>query len=64
LTKANDEATQTKLHDRYCAGRVTQWGEAQQQAAGQIYTLLKKVSHDKLTGTAETIQAGTFWTFK
>jgi NitT/TauT family transport system substrate-binding protein len=61
LTKAEDDATQTKLHDRYCAGRVTDWGTAQQQAAGQIYTLLRKLSNNKLTGTAETIQTGTFW---
>lgn len=64
LTKADDAATQTKLRDRYCAGRVTQWGAAEQQAAGKIYTLLRKLSNNKLTGTAETIQAGTFWTLK
>jgi NitT/TauT family transport system substrate-binding protein len=64
LTKADDAATQTKLRDRYCAGRVTEWGAAQQQAAGQIYTVLRKLSNNKLTGTAETIQAGTFWTGK
>jgi NitT/TauT family transport system substrate-binding protein len=62
LTKAEDAATQSKLRDRYCAGRVTQWGAAEQQAAGQIYSLLRNLSHNKLTGTAETIQAGTFWT--
>ncbi len=64
LTKADDAATQTKLRDRYCAGRVTQWGAAEQQAAGKIYTLLRKLSNNKLTGTAETIQAGTFWPLK
>jgi NitT/TauT family transport system substrate-binding protein len=62
LTKADDVTTQTKLRDRYCTGRVTHWGAAEQQAAGRIYTLLRKLSHNKLTGTAETIQAGTFWT--
>lgn len=64
LTKADDAVTQTKLRDRYCAGRVTQWAAAEQQAAGQIYALLRKLSNNKLTGTAETIQAGTFWTLK
>lgn len=64
LTKADDVVTQTKLRDRYCAGRVTQWGDAEQQAAAKIYTLLRKLSNNKLTGTAETIQAGTFWTLK
>jgi NitT/TauT family transport system substrate-binding protein len=61
LTKADDAATQAKLRERYCAGRVTVWGAAQQQAAGQIYTLLREVSNNKLTGNAQTIQAGTFW---
>lgn len=64
LTKADDAATQIKLRERYCAGRVTEWGTAEQQAAGQIYTLLRKFSNNKLTGNAETIQPGTFWTFK
>jgi NitT/TauT family transport system substrate-binding protein len=62
LTKADEVATQTKLRERYCAGRVTEWGVAEQQAAGKIYTLLRKLSNNKLTGNAETIQAGTFWT--
>lgn len=64
LTKADDVATQTKLRDRYCAGRVTKWGQEEQQAAGRIYALLRKLSNNKLTGTAETLQAGTFWTLK
>lgn len=62
LTKTDDDITQIKLHDRYCAGRVMQWGQTEQQAAGQIYTLLRKLSHNKLTGTSENIQVGTFWT--
>jgi NitT/TauT family transport system substrate-binding protein len=61
LTKAEDAPTQAKLRERYCAGRVTEWGSAQQQAAAHIYTLLRKLSHNKLTGDAETIQTGTFW---
>jgi NitT/TauT family transport system substrate-binding protein len=62
LTEAEDVATQTKLRERYCAGRVTQWGSvAQQQAVKQIYALLHKLSQNKLTGS-ETLQPGTFWT--
>lgn len=64
LTKADDAATQTKLRDRYCDGRVMQWGANEQKAAGHIYALLRKLSNNKLTGTAETIAAGTFWTLK
>lgn len=63
LTQITDAPTQAKLKERYCAGRVTQWGSvAQQQAAKQIYALLRKVSGNKLTGNSETLQAGTFWT--
>ncbi len=62
LTKAQDTATQNKLRERYCAGRIKQWGIKQQQAAANIYTLLRKLSDNKLTGKSENLQAGTFWT--
>jgi len=61
LTKAKDSATQNKLRERYCAGRIKQWGEVEQQAAAKIYQLLRKLSDNKLTGQAENIQPGTFW---
>lgn len=61
LTKAKDTLTENKLRERYCAGRIKQWGEAEQQAAAKIYQLLRQLSHNKLTGQAENIQAGTFW---
>ncbi len=64
LTKAKDITTQNKLRERYCAGRIKQWGEAEQQAAAKIYLLLRKLSNNKLTGNAETIQPGTFWNIK
>jgi len=61
LTKAKDSATQNKLRERYCAGRIKQWGETEQQAAAKIYQLLRKLSNNKLTGQAKSIQLGTFW---
>ena len=61
LTKANDLPTQTKLHERYCAGRVKQWGETEKLAAEKIYQLLRQLSQNKLTGDAENLQSGTFW---
>lgn len=61
LTKANDLPTQTKLRERYCAGRVKQWGQAEKLAAERIYQLLRQLSHNKLTGNAENLQPGTFW---
>jgi NitT/TauT family transport system substrate-binding protein len=61
LTKAKDVATENKLRERYCAGRIKHWGSSEQQAASKIYSLLRKLSNNKLTGHSETIQPGTFW---
>lgn len=64
LTKVDDSATQTKLRQRYCEGRVGQWGKEQQQAAERIYALLRTLSNNKLTGQSEHLQAGTFWSIE
>ncbi|MGZ8227765.1 MAG: ABC transporter substrate-binding protein [Methylococcaceae bacterium] len=61
LTKENDLATQNKLRQRYCQGRIEHWGEAEQQAAGRIYSLLGKLSNNQLTGQSDKLPAGTFW---
>ena len=62
LTKTKDPATQTKLRTRYCEGRIKQWGKKGQQAAATIYTILRELSNNKLTGNSEALQPGTFWT--
>lgn len=61
LTKAKNINTQNKLRQRYCAGRIQQWGEAEKQAAEKIYQLLRRLSHNKLTGDSQHLQKGTFW---
>ncbi|WP_031435734.1 ABC transporter substrate-binding protein [Methylomarinum vadi] len=61
LTKAKDSATQDMLRQRYCEGRVQKWGKANQLAAEKIYQLLRRLSGNKLTGSSEQLQAGTFW---
>jgi len=61
LTRTEHAATQKILRKRYCAGRITQWGEQERQAAGKIYALLRKYSKNRLTGDAKVVQAGTFW---
>ncbi len=61
LTGSTDPATQQQLRARYCAGRVQQWGEKEQQAAEKIYQVLHQLGDNKLTGKAEHIQPGTFW---
>lgn len=61
LTKTEDLPTQNKLRQRYCEGVIKQWGGPEQQAAGRIYTLLRGLSNNKLTGQSETLHPGTFW---
>lgn len=61
LTKADDPATQERLRQRYCEGRVQHWGAANQQAASKVYSLLRQLSDNKLTGASEQLQPGTFW---
>jgi NitT/TauT family transport system substrate-binding protein len=61
LTETDDLPTQAKLRQRYCEGNVNQWGISEQQAAERIYTLLRKVSNNQLTGKSEHLQPGTFW---
>lgn len=64
LTKVEDLPTQTKLRERYCEGAVLQWGQAEQRAAGRIYTMLRTLSNNKLTGQSEHLQPDTFWPFE
>ncbi|MGZ5049729.1 MAG: ABC transporter substrate-binding protein [Methylobacter sp.] len=61
MTQADDAATQATLRQRYCEGGVAHWGEPEQQAAGRIYTMLRKLSNNQLTGQSENLQPGTFW---
>lgn len=62
LTRADDLPTQNKLRQRYCEGGINHWGEPERQAAGRIYTMLRALSNNKLTGQSENLQPGTFWT--
>jgi NitT/TauT family transport system substrate-binding protein len=61
LTQTDEVATQKKLRQRYCEGRIDQWGEPQKAAAAEIYKLLSHVSSKQLTGQSDSLQAGTFW---
>ncbi len=64
LTKATNPNTQALLRSRYCQGRVASWNLTQQQQAETIYQILKQTSGNRLTGKADHIQAGTFWSLK
>ena len=62
LTKAKDKNTQKILRERYCAGRIDRWGNEQLQAAEKIYSILQKLSHNRLTGSTDHLLPDTFWT--
>ncbi|TAN71109.1 MAG: ABC transporter substrate-binding protein [Methylobacter sp.] len=64
LTQADDAATLAKLRQRYCEGGIEHWGEPEQLAAGRIYTMLRKLSNNQLTGQSENLQPGTFWSIE
>ncbi len=64
MTRTQDKKTQNSLRKRYCEGRVTQWGTENLKAAKHLYSLLKKLSHNKLTGPSEFLQPETFWGFE
>ncbi len=54
LTQTPEIALQNRLRQRYCDGRIQQWGQEQQQAAAQLYRL---IAQDK----AAVLPVGTFW---
>ncbi|MGR9100875.1 MAG: ABC transporter substrate-binding protein [Gammaproteobacteria bacterium] len=60
--KSDRPETAQILRLRYCEGRVADWGEEEQQAAGDIFRLLKEFGGGRLTGSSDTLQPGTFWT--
>lgn len=61
LLHTDDVPTQTLMRQRYCEGGIEQWGDKEQQAAARIYTMLRTLSNNRLTGQSEKLQPGTFW---
>ncbi len=61
LIKASNQKTAQLLRQRYCDGRIKQWGTAEHLAAEKVYALLKKLSNSRLTGESSQINPGTFW---
>jgi NitT/TauT family transport system substrate-binding protein len=61
LIRVDDSNTQNILRQPYCEGGIGHWGQQEKQAAGRIYTMLRNLSHNQLTGQSETLQPGTFW---
>ncbi len=62
LLKTPSAEERALLRKRYCQGRVENWSAEKRQAAEKVYRWFKKLSGNKLTGSSERIQPGTFWT--
>lgn len=61
LTQEEDPAVLSSLRRGYCAGRVQRWGDAEQQAADDLYRILKQTGGAEATGDAASLAPGTFW---
>jgi len=61
LVRVENPVENQLLRQYYCAGRIVNWGKAEQQSAEKIYQYLKLLSQYRLTGKSDTIQLGTFW---
>lgn len=61
LTDSDDTEVRRQLRQSYCQGRVEQWDTTKQDAAEAVFQWLRQVGNNKLTGKAEHIAPGTFW---
>jgi NitT/TauT family transport system substrate-binding protein len=61
LTGAADDAELEQLKAAYRAGVPGQWGEAERNAAGLLYTILAEIGGAALVGPSPILPAGTFW---
>lgn len=61
LLQVNDTKTQNSFRQRYCEGEIKQWGHAERNALDSVYTTLKTISNNKLTGQAEHLPSELFW---
>ena len=61
LMGVEDDATFAALRDTYRSGIPKRWGDAERQAAGQLFELLREVGGRELVGKATSLAAGTFW---
>ena len=61
LTGATSQAELDRLKALYRAGIPRQWGEAERQAAAQLFAVLARIGGQELVGPAGTLAEGTFW---
>ena len=61
LTGATSQAELDRLKALYRAGIPRRWGEAERQAAAQLFAVLARIGGRELVGSVGTLAEGTFW---
>lgn len=61
LMKAEDDVTFEVLKRAYRAGIPGEFGDAEREAAAQVYGILAEIGGPELVGEATTLPDGTFW---
>ncbi len=60
-TKAEDETGRAALRDAYRSGIPRSFGEAEIQAAREVFAVMASYGGDELTGGSKDLDPGTFW---
>jgi NitT/TauT family transport system substrate-binding protein len=63
LTRSENKQAQTILRQRYCEGRINQWGDAEKQAATNVYKQITNHHPRLFPEKSKTLAAGTFWDY-
>ncbi len=61
VTGESDPKALTLLRQRYCEGRIKQWGDAEVKAAVEVFTLLREMGGENVTGKSRRLPSGVFW---
>lgn len=61
LVRPEDDATLAVLRDRYREGIPRRWGQAEREAARDLFALMAKLGGRDLVGDATSLPEGTFW---
>ncbi len=63
LTRSENKKTQILIRQRYCQGRIKQWGTSEKQAAATLYQLIASSHPTLFPENSRTLATGTFWDY-
>jgi len=61
LTRAETPAIRSALAERFRAGSIPAWGDAERADAARLYAVLAELGGEALVGPATSLPPGTFW---